>query len=262
MTEPYAREDRPLCVITGAGSGLGRALSVDLCGRGVRVVGIGRSAASLQQTAALAGSHFTSVVADVSDPAAVRLAFEAARKIAPVSILINNAAVYPHTDILDETASSFMHTVGVNLGGMVGCTLEALTDMTAAGHGRILNVSSFADIAPAPCSAAYSVSKGAGRILSRALVADLGDRLPGIVITTWMPGILATDMGMADGLDPALAAQWGASLALMRDRTLNGTVFERDCEVLPPRGIKDKLKDLVRGKRPKPRQINGALDGH
>ncbi len=261
MVEPKFDTTEQMCVITGAGSGLGRALAVALCRRGVLVAGFGRRHAALQQTAALAGATFTPVVADISNPVAVRTAFERVREIAPVRILINNAAVYPHRDILDETADSFMHTVGVNLGGTVACTLEALSDMTAAGRGRIVNVSSFADIAPGPCSAAYSVSKGAGRILSRALVADLGDRLPDIVVSTWMPGILATDMGLADGLDPAEAAQWGASLALMGDRTLNGAVFERDCEVLPPRGLKSKVKDLLRGKRPKPRRIRGAPDG-
>ncbi|SMP01827.1 SDR family oxidoreductase [Shimia sagamensis] len=246
---------KQLAAITGAGSGLGQALAIELCGRGLLVAGLGRRKDALNETATLAGDSFTPVVADVSDPGQVRAAFETIRAIAPVSILINNAGVYPHRDILDETPESFMQTVAINLGGTVACTSEALKDMTVAGRGRILNVSSFADMHPLPCSAAYSVSKGAVTTFSRALVADLGDRLPKIVISTWMPGMLNTDMGLAEGLDPAVAAKWGAGLALWEDPSLNGAVFEMDREILPPRGLKGRLKDAVRLKRRKPRLI-------
>jgi len=246
---------KQLAVITGAGSGLGRALATELCARGLLVAGLGRREDALQETATLAGDSFTPVVADVSDPTQVRAAFETIRTIAPVSILINNAGVYPHRDMLDETPESFMQTVAINLGGTVACTSEALKDMTEAGRGRILNVSSFADMHPLPCSAAYSVSKGAVSTFSRALVADLGDRLPKIVISTWMPGMLNTEMGLDDGLDPAVAAKWGAGLALWDEPSLNGSVFEMDREILPPRGLKGRLKDAVRLKRRKPRLI-------
>ncbi|MGX9352182.1 SDR family oxidoreductase [Shimia sp. W99] len=245
-----------MTVVTGAGSGLGRALAVELCARGQHVAGLGRRADALQETAALAGDLFTAIPADVSDPASVKAAFAQARALGPVTILINNAGVYPHRDIFDETAQSFMETVQTNLGGMVTCTREALADMGAAGEGRIVNVSSFSDLSPPPCSAAYSVSKGACTVFSRALVADLGDRLPGIVVSTWMPGMLNTDMGIPEGLDPAVAAKWGAALALWSDRTLNGTVFEMDREILPPRGLKGKLKDMLLLRRRKPRRIS------
>ncbi|GAA6181775.1 SDR family NAD(P)-dependent oxidoreductase [Shimia sp. NS0008-38b] len=248
MSEQFA-------VITGAGSGLGRALATALCARGIAVAGLGRRADALQDTATLAGEKFTPIVADVSDPQEVAAAFAHIRAIAPVSILINNAAVYPHRDILDETGESFMQTVATNLGGTVACSREALKDMTVAGRGRIINVSSFADLSPLPCSAAYSVSKGAVTIFSRALVADLGDRLPNIVVSTWMPGMLNTSMGLAEGLDPAVAAQWGAALALWDDPTLNGAVFEMNREILPSRGLKGRIKDVVRFKRRVPRQI-------
>ena len=246
---------KQLAVISGAGSGLGRALAIELCARGLLVAGLGRRKEALEETATLAGGAFTPVTADVSDPSQVRAAFDRIRAIAPVSILINNAGVYPHRDMLDETPESFMQTVAINLGGTVACTSEALKDMTTAGRGRILNVSSFADMHPLPCSAAYSVSKGAVTIFSRALVADLGDRLPKIVISTWMPGMLNTNMGLAEGLDPAVAAKWGAGLALWEEPSLNGAVFEMDREILPPQGLKTRLKDAVRLKRRKPRAI-------
>ena len=127
--------------------------------------------------------------------------------------------------------------------------------MVQTGFGRILNVSSYADVAPLSASAGYSVSKGAARILTRALVADLGDRFPGIVIGDWMPGMLATRMGVAAGLDPVQAARWGARLALWHDPALTGTIFEMDREVLPPRGLKRRILERLTGRRPVVRRL-------
>ncbi len=244
-------------VVSGAGGGLGRALALELVRRGLSVAGLGRGAEALAETAELAGGGFRPLVCDVADPGAVRRAFG---EIGPVALLINNAAIYPRRDFLEESAESFMQTVAVNLGGAVACTRAALGPMVEAGRGRILNVASFADLAPIPASSAYAVSKGAGRILTRALVADLGDRFPDIVISDWMPGMLATAMGIEDGLDPALSARWGAALALWHARSLNGASFEMDREVLPPRGLKARLRDLIL-LRPPPAARRIALEG-
>ncbi len=247
-----------VAVISGASGGLGRAMAIEMTRRGVRVCGFGRRLSALQETAALAtGAQFVPKVVDVSDADAVAAAFAQVRsEMGPVSILVNNAAVYPHVDVLRDTPSGFMQTVAINLGGVVSCTHAALQDMVETGVGRIVNVGSYADIAPLPCSAAYSVSKGAVRILTRALVADLGDRFPDIVISTWMPGVLATEMGLPDGIDPAVAASWGASLALWHERGLNGVVFQMDQEMLEPRSFKRRIKDKVLMRKvPPPRRL-------
>lgn len=234
-----------LAIVTGASGGLGRALSVALCKRGVTVAGFGRRSDELNQTQTRAGPLFHPILADVANPAAVAAGFRQADALGPVTILINNAAVYPRRDFLDETPASFAATIGTNLGGVVSCTNEALKRMVETGTGRIVNVASMADIAPLPASAAYAVSKGAARILTRALVADLGDRFPGIVISDWLPGMLATGMGIKGGLDPAVAAEWGATLALWDDPNLNGTLWEQNRELLPPRSLKRRLRDKV-----------------
>jgi len=240
-----------IAVITGAGSGLGRALAVELA-RKMRVVGFGRHMKTLRKTAAMI-DNFTPMQVDVADPQAVEQAFA---QIGPVTVLINNAAVYPRRDFLNETGESFAKTLQINLGGIVNCSHAALTTMVETGEGRILNVASFADIAPLPASSAYSVSKGAGRILTRALVADLGDRFPDIVITDWLPGMLATGMGIPDGLQPEVAAKWGAKLALWHESSLNGVTFERDHELLPPQSLKRRLKNkLLLRRSPVPRLL-------
>lgn len=244
-------------VVTGAGSGLGRALAVQLCAAGFSVVGTGRRAEALQETAALCDGPFDAVPLDVADFEAVRQGFAASvARHGPMALLINNAAVYPKRDLFEETPELFWHSMAINLGGVYACSWAALQDMAPRGSGRILNVSSYADMAPLPASAAYSVSKGAQRVLTRALIADLFDRFPGIVISDWLPGALATGMGIPDGLPPEMAARWGVKLALMRDPSLNGTIFERDIELLPPRGLKTKLKDAVLMRRPRPRNLS------
>lgn len=247
------KQGKDVVVVTGASAGLGRALCLELTGQGVRVAGIARSGDAL---ADLAGETpegmFLPVTADIADPAAVEAAFETIRsQMGPVTALINNAAVYPHRDTLDETAESFMATCQVNLGGMVACTAEALRDMVEAGTGRIVNLTSYAGLAPAPLASAYSVSKGAARIYTAALLADLGDRFPGIVITEWIPGALNTGMGIAGGLEPADVARWGATLVQMRDPAISGLTFERDRSVPPRVGFKRRLVNRVLRQQPK-----------
>jgi NAD(P)-dependent dehydrogenase (short-subunit alcohol dehydrogenase family) len=231
-------------------------LSAELIEAGFTVVGAGRRQSALAETAAILGDRFQPVVLDVSDATATQRVFsERIDANGPLAILINNAAVYPHRDIMDETPDSFAKTIQINLGGVLNCSHAALQDMAPRGVGRILNVASMADIDPLPCSAAYSVSKGAATILTRAMVADLGDRFPGIVIGDWLPGMLQTSMGIPDGLNPETAAKWGGKLAQMNDPGLNGAVFEMGAELLPHRGLRGKIKDFLLMRKRKPRQL-------
>lgn len=245
MTDIGAMLKGGVAVVTGASGGLGRALALELCGKGMTVAGMARSGDGLAETAAMAGPDFHPIRADLSYAEAVIAAFKEIRAIGPVTVLVNNAAVYPRRDFLDETGSSFMATIDTNLSGTVHATRAALEDMVTQGFGRILNVATFADLTPLPASSAYSVSKGAARIFTRAVIADLADRFPDIVIGDWMPGMLRTGMGIPDGLDPAQSAKWGAELALWHDPSLTGAVFEMDREILPPRSLKARIRDKL-----------------
>lgn len=234
---------REIAVVTGASSPLGRALTGALAQRGVAVAGIARSPFEPGHPGILP------VVADVRDAAAVAEAFATIRAtLGAPTILINGAEVYPHRDVLEETPETFLDTVQTNLGGVFACCHAVLPQMVIAARGRIINIVTFADVHPAPLAAGYSVSKGAVRILTRALVADLGDRFPDIVITDWVPGTHKPRKGIPDGVDPALAGEWGANLALMHDPALNGRVFLQDHEYLPPRSLKGRVKDRVLGR--------------
>ncbi|MDQ2093154.1 SDR family oxidoreductase [Rhodalgimonas zhirmunskyi] len=242
-------------IVTGAGGGLGRAITIELAHRGLHVAALGRHADTLSDTASANPAHIHPIPCDITDESALRAAVKQASDIAPLTLLINNAATYPRRDFLDETPQSFRATMDVNFTALMTATHIALETFVETGFGRILNVATFADLNPLPTASAYSVSKGAARLLTRALKADLADRFPEIVITDWMPGMLATSMGLPDGLPPEVSAKWGADLALWHDPTLTGATFEQDHEILPPRGLKRKLKDALLLRRPKPRQL-------
>lgn len=233
-----------IAVITEASWGIGQALALALARKGVQVAGLARQAFQPPDR------NILPVVADVRDPADVARAFDEIRtRLGAPTILINNSETYPDRDILEETPDSFMDTVRLNLGGAFNCCHAALADMVARGRGRIINVVTFADVRPAPLAAGYSVSKGALRILTKALVADLGDRFPGIVINDWIPGTHTPRKGIPDGVDPAVAAEWGATLALMKSPDINGLVFLQDHEHALPRSLKGRVKDRVLGRR-------------
>lgn len=230
-----------IAVITEASWGLGKELALALVRRGIAVAGIAREPFETEGV--------LSIAADVRQPEEVSRAFGVIRdRLGSPTILVNNAETYPDRDILDETPASFMDTVQLNLGGAFNCCHEVLPAMVQKGTGRIINVVTFADVSPAPLAAGYSVSKGALRILTRALVADLGDRFPGIVVNDWVPGTHRPRKGIPDGVDPAVAAEWGATLALMRDPEINGRVFLRDHEHLVHRSLKGRVKDRVLGR--------------
>ena len=244
-------EAQAVAVLTDVGGGLGEALAIALARRGVLVAGI------VSAGAAGDGGPVLRIAAEVSDPTDVARAFDDIRtRLGTPTILVNTAEVYPHRDILDETPASFMATVATNLGGAFNCCHAVLPAMIKAGRGRIINVVTFADIAPAALASGYSVSKGALRILTRSLVADLGDRFPGIVINDWIPGTHAPRRNIPDGVEPRVAAEWGATLALMDAPMLNGLVFLRDSEYRQHLSFRRRLKDHVLGKSRAPVRLD------
>jgi len=224
----------------------------------MKVIGLSRTKSDLEETARLCKPNsFAARVVDVADSAAVlRMFADISASGSYISVLINNAALYHRCDFARSEPHDTMESININLGGIINCTLAALKGMTVTGIGRIINVASFADLGPIPGSLPYSVSKGAARIFTRALVAEIGDRLPNIVVNDWIPGSLATRMGEPDGIDPSVSATWGVNLALIHDHTLNGATFYQETEILAPRGRKRQLLDIALLKRPpKPRRL-------
>jgi 2-hydroxycyclohexanecarboxyl-CoA dehydrogenase len=191
-------------VVTGAGSGIGRALAQGFCADGANVVGIGRTAASLEETARLCGSKMTFVVGDVSDQLAVDALFAMAHeRFGRVDILVNNAAMYPRELFLAPSFDNWVRTIETNVIGMALCCRAALQGMLDRGFGRILNVGSFAWKGPIPTASAYSVSKAAVHALTRAIAVEIDrGRYPDVLVNEFLPGIVQTRMSDT-GIAPA-----------------------------------------------------------
>ncbi len=168
-----------IALVTGAGSGIGRAASLALLHAGYAVVLAGRRREALEQTAALAGAdaaRLVAVPADVSDPASVRALFEATRAaFGRLDVLFNNAGTgAPPVPLEDLTVDQWRRVVDVNLTGAFLCTQAAfrLRKEQSPRGGRIINNGSISAYAPRPDSAPYTASKHGITGLTRSTALD------------------------------------------------------------------------------------------
>jgi NAD(P)-dependent dehydrogenase (short-subunit alcohol dehydrogenase family) len=168
-----------VAIVTGAGTGIGRAVAIGLLDEGYSVVVACRRAALLDQTVKDAGSHGTRalvVPTDVSDPAAVRGLFAATRDIfGRLDLLFNNAGTNTRGVPLEElTVEQWRSVVDVNLTGAFLCTQQAfllMKDQKPRG-GRIINNGSISAYSPRPHSAPYTATKHAITGLTKSTSLD------------------------------------------------------------------------------------------
>jgi NAD(P)-dependent dehydrogenase (short-subunit alcohol dehydrogenase family) len=168
-----------IAIVTGAGSGIGRAVSLALLKDGYTVILAGRRPEALQATSALAGGDGPRALAiptDVSDPASVHSLFEATRtKFGRLDLLFNNAGRGAPPVPLDElSVEEWLQAVNVNLTGAFLCLREAFRLMKAQEPrgGRIINNGSISAYTPRPNSAPYTATKHAITGLTKAAALD------------------------------------------------------------------------------------------
>jgi NAD(P)-dependent dehydrogenase (short-subunit alcohol dehydrogenase family) len=168
-----------IALVTGAGSGVGRASALALLAEGYSVALAGRRQDALEATSALAGEHAARAVAvptDVTDPVSVAQLFEAIRqKFGRLDVLFNNAGGnVPSTNFGDLTWEQWRHVVDVNLNGaflVASAAFRMMRDQTPKG-GRIINNGSISAHAPRPGSAPYTATKHAITGLTRTIALD------------------------------------------------------------------------------------------
>jgi NAD(P)-dependent dehydrogenase (short-subunit alcohol dehydrogenase family) len=167
-----------VALVTGAGSGIGRAVALALLREGYRVALAGRRADALAETAALAppGAAALPVAADVTDPESVRALFERTRaEFGRLDVLFNNAGTgAPAVPLEDLTFAQWQKVVDVNLSGVFLCTQAAFQLMKAQSPrgGRIINNGSISATAPRPNSAPYTATKHAVTGLTKSTALD------------------------------------------------------------------------------------------
>jgi NAD(P)-dependent dehydrogenase (short-subunit alcohol dehydrogenase family) len=173
-----SQHDR-VAILTGAGSGIGRATALAFLADGYRVVLAGRRREALEETAAEAGvlaPRALVVPADVTDPEAVRALFAKTKEaFGRLDVLFNNAGRGgPAVPLEDLTFEQWKRVVDVNLTGAFLCAQEAFRMMKAQSPpgGRIINNGSISAHAPRPRSAPYTASKHAVTGLTKSLSLD------------------------------------------------------------------------------------------
>ena len=165
-------------VVTGAGSGIGRAVAQAMLRNGERVVLAGRRREPLEQAIRDSGASADQALAaptDVSDPGSVKALFAAARaKFGRIDVLFNNAGQSAGAPFEDLTYEQWKTVVDVNLTGSFLCAQEAFRAMKAQSPqgGRIINNGSISAHAPRPNSAAYTATKHAITGLTKCIALD------------------------------------------------------------------------------------------
>lgn len=175
-------------VVTGGGTGIGRAIAFRLAADGASVTVMGRREGPLVETAAaLPGGR--AQVCDAADEAAVQAAFAA---IPPVSILVNCAGVAGSAPFARMTLAHFRGMLDANLVSAFLCSRAAIPGMVEAGFGRIINIASTAALKGYAYIAAYCAAKHGLIGLTRALAAEFART--GVTINAVCPGYADTEI--------------------------------------------------------------------
>lgn len=189
-------EFEKVAVVTGGGTGIGRAIALRFAAEGYFVAVNGRHRENAEETARLAeaaGGRAEAYTADVSQNGQVR---KMMRRIVEargrVDVLVNNAGVCPMRNFEDITPESFEETMRINLFSMYYCAAAAAESMKAAGGGRIINAGSQSSFRQSPQTVEYATSKWAVRGLTRTLAAALAPY--NITVNAYCPGTVLTPM--------------------------------------------------------------------
>lgn len=234
-------------VITGAGSGIGRALAVNLAGKGARLALSDVNEAGLGETVELAvkaGSPDVHTARlDVADKAAfAAYATEVAEHFGQVNVVINNAGVALAGDAVDLTYEDMEWIVGINFWGVVYGTKEFLPHLIASGDGHVVNLSSLFGLLAMPGQSAYNATKFAVRGFTEALREEMLIAGHKVGVTSVHPGGIKTAIArsarVSDKEDQAATAK-------LFDEKLARMTPDRAAEIIVKGITKNQARVLV-----------------
>jgi NAD(P)-dependent dehydrogenase (short-subunit alcohol dehydrogenase family) len=185
-----------VAVVTGAASGIGLGVAKRLAADGIAVALLdrdGTGAATAAEELSSQGSKAISWAVDVADRGELERVFsEVRQQLGPVTILVTSAGIESFDAVADITPEKWDRLLAVNLTGTFTCMQLAVPDMTAAGWGRIVTISSSSAQSGAPNMAHYVASKGGVIGLTRAFAREFASQ--GVTVNTIPPTIVDTPM--------------------------------------------------------------------
>jgi NAD(P)-dependent dehydrogenase (short-subunit alcohol dehydrogenase family) len=244
-------------VITGAASGIGRALAHRLARERMRLVLADVDRRRLRQVASeLPGA--LAVPTDVSRISDVQaLAAKAYARFGAVHLLCNNAGIAEYGAVWEVPLRRWRRVVGVNLWGAIhGCIVFVPRMIAQGSAAHVVNTASMAGLVTPPLAGAYSVTKHAVVALSEALVQDLALRQARVGVSVLCPGWVATRLfDSAPGGDPflkSLVAQ-GASPDVVADRTVHAVRTGEFYVLTHPKmgpAVRRRAEEILAGRAP------------
>lgn len=242
-------EQMKTALVTGAGSGVGRAVALALAQDGYRVIGTGRSESTLKETAELDQSgRFSWRIQDVANAEQTdKLVASLLQEFGAIDILFNNAAVYPVEWFLDQTSEQWNQVIAINVMGPANCIRAVLPGMLEQGYGRIISMGSYADRKPITTSSAYSVSKGAMHALTKAVAAEINPAThANVLINELIPGAVNTSMSGFTGRQPKEIYPWVKQIIDLPVGGYSGQTLNQGRWEVPQPGLKQKIKKKLK----------------
>jgi len=222
-----------VAAITGASSGMGRTLAIELARRGCHLALSDVNETELAKTAQLAGQHGVRVTiakVNVADRDAMfAWAEQAKRDHGKVNLIFNNAGVALTVPIEHCKISDFEWIMGINFWGVVHGTQAFLPLLKVSGDGHVINTSSLFGLMAVPTQGTYNATKFAVRGFTEALRMELEMEGACVSATCVHPGGIATNIAMAGKVDPVMEKLTGASVEQHKRRAnklINNTTAE------------------------------------
>lgn len=239
--------DDKVVVITGAGSGIGRALALDLARRGSRLALSDVSEAGLAETAGLVRAagvrEVRSDLLDVADRAAFRAyATEVATHFGRVNVVINNAGVALAGNLVDLSWEDMDWIVGVNFTGVLHGTKLFLPHLIASGDGHVVNISSLFGLLSIPGQSMYNATKYAVRGMTEALREEMLIAGHPVGVTSVHPGGIKTAIARNARVSEK---ENQAAAARLFDEKLARMTPERAAAIIVKGVLGDKARVLV-----------------
>lgn len=196
-------------LVTGAGRGVGREIVRQFAAAGARVLAADRDPSGLDETCRGLGPSVLAAIGDIRDEQDCgRLVAEATERLGRLDILVNNAAVAPHSSLLDERVEVWDTVYAVNCRGTFLMTRAAARQMISQGYGgRIINFSSGVSSRGSAGAAAYASSRAATESFTRVAAIELAPH--GILVNCVSPGLIDTQ---PKPLPPAMARSLSARI--------------------------------------------------